>query len=168
MNCADNDLRWYVIKTKPREEGRCLEELSSSGIETFCPMTKEYRWRRRRDETVAFFPGYVFGRFIFPDDYYTVKWARGVNSMVRFGENAPPSLDDSIIGFLRGRTDEKGFIDSTPEFKPGDPVRFRTGPFKDLAGTILRANTAEGRVLVLMDLLYQAKVEVDSYQVQAI
>ncbi|NOY86853.1 MAG: hypothetical protein GXP52_06090 [Deltaproteobacteria bacterium] len=168
MNHADGRRRWYVIRAKPREEERCVRELSSSGIDAFCPMTKEYRWRRRKHEAVAFFPGYVFGRFHFPNDYYTVKWAKGVSNLIRFGENAPPSLDDSIIGFLRGRIDDDGFIDSAPEFKPGDPVRFRTGPFKDLAGTILRADTAEGRVMVLLDILYQAKVEVDTYQVQAI
>lgn len=160
--------RWYVIKTKPREEELCLEQLSSKGMTVFCPMTKEFRWRRRQTEIVPLFPGYIFCRFTYPDHYYDVKWERGVSKLVRFGENDPPYVSDAAVEMIRSIMDEDGTIDQTSEFKPGDSVRFRTGPFKDLVGTILRADTAQERIVVLMELLYQAKVEVESYHVEAV
>ena len=160
--------RWYVVKTKPREESLCVEQLTQKEIPVFCPMIKEYRWRRRQTETVPLFPGYIFSRFVYPDQYYDVKWARGVNQLVRFGEDTPPAVDDSVIEFFRARINSQGIIDRTPEFNPGDPVRFRTGPLKDLMGTILKTDKAQERVTVLMELLYQAKIEVDSCLVEPI
>ena len=160
--------QWYVVKTKPREETICIEEFTRKGIPVFCPMTKEYRWRRRRTETVPLFPGYIFCRFTYPDHYYDIKWTRGVSKLVKFGIDDPPSVSESVVEFIRGRMDSEGIIDRTSEFKPGDPVRFRTGPFKDLMGTILSCDTVQERIVVLMELLYQAKVEVDSYQVEAV
>ena len=160
--------RWYVVRTKPREEVICVEHLTLRGVPVLCPMTREYRWRRRRTETVPLFPGYAFAHFTYPDQYYDVKWARGVNQLVQFGEAKPPIVDDSIIEFLRSRMDSKGAIDRTHELKSGDPVRFRTGPLKDLMGTILSTDSANERVTVLMELLYQATMEVDSCLVEAI
>jgi len=131
-------------------------------------MTKEYRWRRRKTEIIPLFPGYVFARFVFPDQYYDVKWARGVSRLVQFGEGEPPSIEDSVIEFFQHRIDSDGAIDRTPELKPGDPIKFRNGPLKDLMGTILSSDKAQERVTVLMDLLYQAKLEVASCLVEAI
>jgi len=159
---------WYVVKTKLREESICIEEFTRKGIPVFCPMTKEYRRRRRRTDTVPLFPGYIFCRFIYPDQYYDIIWARGVSKLVKFGVDDPPSVSESVVEFIRGRMDSEGIIDRTSEFKPGDPVRFKTGPFKDLIGTILKTDTVQERIVVLMELLYQAKVEVDSYQVETI
>ena len=158
--------RWYVLKSKPREEQLCQREIERRGIETLCPMTREFRYRRRRQEVVPLFPGYVFVRFAFPEDYDHVRWAKGVNNLVRFGINDPPALEESTIRFFLERMDEEGIIDITPDLEPGQKVRFLSEPLRDMVGTITRCETAKGRVQVLMDLLYQATVEVENYQVQ--
>jgi transcriptional antiterminator RfaH len=164
----DAESRWYVVRTKPKEENTCVEHLILRGISVFCPMAREYIWRRRQTEIVPLFPGYAFARFVFPDQYYDVKWARGVNRLLQFGEGQPPVVDDSVIEFFRCRMDTEGVIDTTPELKPGDPVKFRTGPLKDLMGTVLSMDKAQERVIVLMELLYQATMEVDRCLVEAI
>jgi transcriptional antiterminator RfaH len=162
----NGERRWYVVKTKPRDELLCRKEIERRGIETLCPMTREYRFRRRRQEVVPMFPGYVFVRFAFPEDYDLVRWARGVSSLVRFGVNDPPVLDEGIVLFFIERMDEEGIIDITPDLEPGQKVRFLSEPLRDMVGTITRCETAKGRVQVLMDVLYQATVEVENYQVQ--
>jgi transcriptional antiterminator RfaH len=131
-------------------------------------MIKDYRWRRKRIELVPIFPGYVFARFAYPDQYHQVKWARGVMDVVKFGQGPPSTLDDNAVSFFQNRMDEEGVVDTNPEFKQGDPVKFRTDPFKGLMGTILRTDSAKGRILVLMEFLYEARIEVDSYQIQPI
>lgn len=163
-----NTVNWYVIQTKPRDEARCTEELTRKGIETFCPMGREYRWRRRRYETVPLFPGYVFALFEYPGSYYQVKWTPGVSRLVQFGD-APTCLEDSIVEGLRSAMDEKGVIDLTPPVREGDKVMFRFGPLKGLVGTVLRCRSAQERVVVLMDhLASQMRLQVDRYQVSAI
>lgn len=159
---------WYVLKTKPREEKVCLREMERREIEALCPMTREFRFRRRRQEVVPLFPGYVFARFAFPDDYHCVRWAKGVSNLVRFGENDPPVLDNDVVKFLLERMDGDGVIDTLPELNEGQKVQFLSEPLRGMVGTILNCDSGQGRVRVLMDLLYQATVEVESYQVQAL
>jgi len=158
--------KWYVAKTKPREEKISLLELDRNGIETLCPMTREFRLRRRRSEVVPLFPGYLFVRFVFPDQYDVVRWSRGISHLVRFGDSSPPSVDESVLRFFMEKMDEEGVIETSPDLMPGQSVRFLSEPLNGLVGTILRCDTGHGRVQVLMDLLYQATVEVNVYQVQ--
>lgn len=165
---APDSRRWYVLKAKPREELLCLQEMKRREIETLCPMTREFRFRRRRHEVVPLFPGYVFARFIFPDDFHQVRWAKGVRDLIRFGENDPPVLEDMVVQVLMERMNQDGVIDTSPELYEGRKVRFLSEPLRGMVGTILSCGSAQGRVRVLMDLLYQATVEVESYQVQAI
>ncbi|MBN2720873.1 MAG: hypothetical protein JXR72_07215 [Proteobacteria bacterium] len=160
--------RWYVLKAKPRDELLCLQEMARREIEALCPMTKEFRFRRRRQEVVPLFPGYIFARFAFPDDYHRVRWARGVASLVRFGESDPPAIEDEVVRVFTANMDEQGLIDTSPELHEGQKVRFLSEPLRGLMGTILKCGSGQGRVKVLMDLLYQATVEVEHYQVQAI
>lgn len=162
------DQRWYVVQTKPREELRGLRELSRQGITSICPLTREYRWRRRQYETVPLFPGYIFTRFVFPDQYYTIKWTRGIRKLVQLGDH-PSYLDDDFIEGLRLSMDSDGIIDLSPTLHKGDKVRFHSGPLEGLVGTVLRLETAQDRVLVLMEhLAYQARLKVDTHHLEAI
>ena len=139
--CGKDRPRWYVIRCKPRYEGICVDELERTGFEALCPMGMEYRWRRRRQEAVPLFPGYVFSRLIYPDE---------------------------IMRFFIETMNEDGIIKTDPELLPGDRVEFLAESMRGLVGTVQRIDSAEKRVHVLMDLLYQATIEVESYQVQAI
>jgi transcriptional antiterminator RfaH len=159
---------WYVVKTKPREERICVREMERQGIETLCPMTREFRFRRRKQEVVPLFPGYIFVRFAFPDEYNNVRWLKGVSSLVRFGSNDPPAVDGNEVALFIERMDEDGVIDTSPELVEGQKVQFLSEPMRGMIGTILKCESAQSRVRVLMDLLYQATVEVESYQVKGI
>ena len=165
---ARESARWYVLKTKPRAEGQCLTELESRAILSLCPMMMEYRYRRRRKEKAPLFPGYVFARFSWPDDFHDVRWLRGVSHLVRFGEGDPPFVADEIVEYFAGRTNEDGVLDMTEEFRPGDPVQILSEPFRGLIGQIVRADTATRRVVVLMEFLSQATVEIDACQIRAL
>jgi len=160
--------RWYVIRSKARHEGVCLEELAKAGFEAICPLRMEYRSRRRREEAVPLFPGYVFCRIRFPEDYHSVRWLRGVLHLVQFGDAAPPAIDADVMNFFIENMNENGVMKSGPELLPGDRVEFLSESMRGLVGTVLRIDSAEQRVHVLMDLLYQATIEVETYQVQAL
>ena len=108
-----NIRRWYVIQTKPRDETRCVLELSRKGIETLCPMMRDYRWRRKRYESVPLFPGYVFARFVYPESFYKVIWTPGVSRLVQFGET-PSHLSDSVVSLMKNAMDSEGLVDQDP------------------------------------------------------
>ena len=167
-SCSQDHQRWYVLKAKPREELLCLREIKQRGFEILCPMTREFRFRRRRQETVPLFPGYVFARFSYPEDFHQVRWTRGVSNLVRFGENDPPPLEETVVRLFMERMDENGVIDTSPGLYEGQKVRFLSEPLRGMVGTILKCESAQGRVRVLMDLLYQATVEVECHQVQGL
>ena len=160
--------RWYVLRSKRREELLCLNEMKRLNIESLCPMIREFRFRRRRQEVVPLFPGYVFARFAFPAEFHQVRWARGVSNLVRFGENDPPVLEDEVVKLFAEQMDESGVVDTSPELFEGRKVQFLSEPLRGMVGTILRDRSSQGRVRVLMDLLYQATVEVERYQVKAL
>lgn len=160
--------RWYVIRSKARQENICLDELAKAGIEGLCPLRMEYRSRRRKQETVPLFPGYVFCRIRFPDQYHDVRWLRGVLHLVQFGEAPPPALDNEVMNYFIRHMNENGVMETEPAVQPGDKVEFLTESMRGLAGTVLRIDSAQKRVHVLMDLLYQATIEVENYQVQAV
>ena len=168
VSTDDGLKRWYVIRSKPGQENVCMDELAKAGIEGLCPLRMEFRFRRRREEAVPLFTGYVFCKIRFPEGYHSVRWLRGVLHLVQFGEAAPPALDDDVMKFFIENMNENGVLETGSELLPGDKVEFLPESMKGLVGTVLRIDSAEKRVHVLMDLLYQATIEVKAYQVQAL
>lgn len=159
---------WFVLQSHPREESRCAEELSRRGLTAFFPLIREYRARRRRYEKAPFFPSYLFVRLDLETELDKARWARGVRRLVSFG-GPPVPVPEEVMESLLLRTDAEGLISIDQELAEGDRVRIRTGPFKDLLGTVLRAPTPGGRVTILMDILAgSARVEMGNDQVLAV
>ena len=170
-NCdpgSEERIRWFVLAAKPRQEKVCLEELARGGFEALCPHRMEYRWRRRRQETVPLFPGYVFVKMRYPDDFHQVRWLRGVMDLVRFGEADPPSVQDEVMQFFVDSMNEEGVLETGPDVVVGDQVQFLSESMRGLVGTVLRVDSATKRVQILMELLYQATIVVPIYQVQVL
>jgi len=153
--------RWYVIYTKPHSENQAQEQLERKQIPVFLPKIRQVKFRKHKlqERIQPLFPSYIFARFTIPEDYYDVKWARGVKRIVGSGD-MPIPLDDSIVIFLREQVNEKGLIQPTPNLRNGDKIRVKQGPLEGLWGIIHDEVDPKGRVKVLMDILHSgAKVE---------
>ena len=153
--------RWYVIYTKPHNEDLAREQLENKNIFVFLPKIREVRFRndKLREAVQPLFPSYIFAQFTIPDEYYDVKWARGVKRIVGSGD-LPTPLDDSIVVFLRDQADHEGLIQPQPQIRQGDKVRVKQGPLEGLWGTVQGEIDGKGRVKVLMDILHAgAKIE---------
>jgi len=153
--------RWYVIYTKPHNEDLAREQLENKNIFVFLPKIREVRFRndKLREAVQPLFPSYIFAQFTIPDEYYDVKWARGVKRIVGSGD-LPTPLDDSIVVFLRDQADHEGLIQPQPKIRQGDKVRVKQGPLEGLWGTVQGEIDGKGRVKVLMDILHAgAKIE---------
>lgn len=155
--------KWYVINTKPKNEDRAASNLISGGIETLAPKLKLKKYRNNRFVTVIepMFPGYIFARFDPVDEFRLVKYARGVKTIVHFGERIVPIHED-LIEFIKSRL-ENGIatIQKRPLFK-GDKIVIKDGPFKGLTGIFEREMDGKERVTILLDAVqFAARMEID-------
>lgn len=161
---------WYVVQTKPRNEGRAQYHLEREGIETLNPLMEKCRPNRGRSQRTLqpLFPNYIFARFVLEKDYPKVRWARGVNRVVGKGRGPTPISDD-VVREIRNRVDEDSVVRRPYDLKPYDPVKIKGGPLRDLIGVFDRWISKEGRIRVLLSLIgYQTSVQLHYSQVEKV
>jgi len=148
--------RWYVVRTKPRQEDVALRNLRNQGYEAWLPIHTAWRRKAGRWQVVRgpLFPCYAFARLgdatrgIAP-----IRSTVGVIGLVRFGEQ-PATLPESVVDDLRSiesRLAENAISHDASPFRPGEVVRIVSGPFAGLEGVV--SQTAKERVAVLLQLL---------------
>jgi transcriptional antiterminator RfaH len=162
--------RWYVVQTQPHAEAKAAMHLARQGFVAYLPRYLKRRRHARKIETVSapLFPRYLFVAV----DTSAQRWRSiqstiGVSHLV--GKDEPTALADKIIEELRGREDDKGFIQllSRPRFSPGDAVRVLDGVFAACLGLYESMADTE-RVAVLLDLLgRKVRVVMDAEMVAA-
>ena len=139
--------KWYLIKTKPRQEKKAKKNLENQGYRAFCPMIKI------NDRLVVLFPGYLFIQL----NEKTQNWSpinstKGVSHFVKFGLNFA-KVPNSIIEFIK--TNQHNTADklcNLNKFKPGDKVQISDGAFKNWAA-IFKCYKSDERIILLMNLL---------------
>ncbi|MBZ5490380.1 MAG: transcription/translation regulatory transformer protein RfaH [Acidobacteriia bacterium] len=155
-------LSWYAIRTKPRQEERAVENLTSWGITTLAPRIK--KTSACRDSHL--FPGYIFARFEGPKMLHNIHFTRGVAYVVSFG-GVPSAISDELIAEIHTRIDENGFvIRNTPALSPGDHVVIRSGFLRNFVGVFERDLSGSERVQILLHTVsYSAHVEMSRSEV---
>lgn len=156
---------WYAIHTKPKQEGRAVENLKCWGVETFSP---KIRVRRFNQFTGApthlinhLYPSYIFARFRATSLLHKIHFTRGVDRVVSFG-GVPLPVDERIIDIINAQLDDDGFVRIGEKLKYGDTVMVEQGPFRYFVGMFESDMNESERVrLLLTTISYQARVEVD-------
>jgi transcriptional antiterminator RfaH len=148
--------QWFVVHTQVHGERKAEQNLVRQGFEVYLPRyLKRRRHARRVDFTVRpLFPRYLFVAIdMAAQRWRSIQSTIGVAHLVTNGDD-PASVPDGVVGALRAREDEKGFvrIDVKPAFVPGDKVRVLTGAFMDSAGLFSGLADHE-RVAILLDML---------------
>ena len=145
---------WYVVQTKPSNEGRAQFYLDREGIETLNPLMEAYISKRGRSLRTLkpLFPNYIFARFILERDYPKVRWARGVNKVLGRGGGPMPIVDE-VVEEIKSRIGEDCVVKRAYDLKPQDTVKIKEGPLKDLMGMFDRWMSKEGRIRVLLSLI---------------
>ncbi len=147
MDSMAND-GWYVLKTKPRQEDRALENLARQGFNSFGPKLAVERILRgkRTVRTEPMFPGYIFVQSDeLATQFYKLRSTYGVHSVVRFGDRIP-KLPQSWIDSIRGM--EASAETQAPEV--GDQVEITEGPFKGFLAKVV-ALDGESRCFLLLE-----------------
>ena len=147
-----NNTAWYVVHTKPRQEGRALENLQNQGFTCFLPTMQVQKLRNQRVQVVT---EPMFSRYLFiqlddqSQNWGPIRSTLGVSKLVSFGPQ-PAKVPPELVVFLK---------EAPPEtlermFAPGDTVQVAAGPLQGLEGKYL-AHDGETRAFVLIELLGQ-------------
>jgi transcription elongation factor/antiterminator RfaH len=161
---------WYVIQTKPKKESEAKSYLSWKGLEIFLPLMESFSHKKGRiqREVKPLFPNYVFGSFDAVRDYTLVKYGKGVQKIVSFGFSPTP-VSELIIEEIKTKIDESGIVRRKSDLKSNDPVRVKSGPFRDFLGVFETWLPEKERVRILLNLIgYQPQVEMHFSMVEKV
>ena len=154
MICAE--AKWYVLKTKARQEKRAMDNLQRQNVECYCPEAwVEKIFRGKKSQIIeVLFPGYLFVNFEHPaSSIHSVNSTRGVQSFVSFG-GAPARVPLALIEQLKGKTKQtkNSLISDLP--RKGDKLRVIDGPFNGISVVFCQPN-GEARAEVLLKIMNQ-------------
>lgn len=171
-NWVEDGLRWYVIKTQPKQETRAECNLRAWGITTFNPKISERCTNPftglMSSVIKPLFSRYIFAKFDVNNTYRRVCFTRGVHSVVNFG-NGPLSIDDDIIKLIQSRLGEDGLVKLDNELNPGDQVMIDSGPLSHMVGVFQHDIEGTDRVAILLTAItYQGRVIIEKDQVKKI
>lgn len=149
-------MSWYLAQTKPGHEHIAAEYLTArSFAQVFNPREPRRQvWRGRVQMLLRpLFPGYLF---VSPDPdrpaWPAIRYARGVTRIVAFGAQEPSAVPTGVVAALRAGCDADGVLQHDDALRPGDQVRFLTGPFADIV-TRIETVTPDQRIGLLLDLM---------------
>ena len=150
------DARWYVVQTQVNGEAKAAQNLLRQGYEIYLPRYLKRRRHARRVDFVAkpLFPRYMFVAIeIATHRWRAIRSTQGVSHLVCNGQE-PAAVPSGVVGALRAREDERGFVrmEAKPVFALGDKVRVLAGAFMDSAG-VFDGMGDHDRVAILLDML---------------
>jgi len=158
---------WYALYSKPHKEEFAQFNLKLKGIEVFLPKLLLPQFSQKRQRVVPLFPGYLFVRIRYSEEYHYIIWTPGIKRLLSFN-GTPASLDDDIVLLLMEQATPEGIITAHSNLRAGQMVQLDGGPFDGLSGIIQEPPDAKGRVKILLSLLNrQVKVEVPARYVKS-
>jgi transcription antitermination factor NusG len=149
-------VNWFCIHTRPKKESQVATLLRDEiGREVYLPRLRLRRTIRRVKRVVItpLFPRYLFCRMDMGLHYRSVRYAKDVIEVVRFGEHAAV-VPDSVIEELRRWAGEAvDTVTLEPELREGDMVEIADGPMRGLRALIVNMRNDRDRVTVLLTML---------------
>ena len=161
---AAKDRRWWVMRTRTRQEKSLARDLIKYEIPFFLPQvdkTSVVRGRRRTS-FLPLFSGYLF---MFGDEQerYRSMTTNRVAQALPVTDQQELRQDLSQIFRL---IQAKAPLTIESRLKPGDRVRVKSGPFAGVEGTVA-ARSRRSRIIVAVRLIQQGvSLEVDDFQLE--
>jgi transcriptional antiterminator RfaH len=148
--------QWFVVQTNPKEENLACLLLYQQGIHIYQPFMEKFVFHARKKTLKQYplFPSYIFVH-INPteEDFHKIRWSRGIRRIL-IDNFQPIPIEEEFISSLQTLQDsDTGIIKKPVEFEPGDLVRIKSGPMKDLYGVFEAWGSDEGRVKILIQMV---------------
>jgi len=151
-----NEMQWFLLQTKVRQEQRAAENLERQNVVSFCPMIRvEKLLRGRRTEVQdVLFPGYLFVQLGESSVSTTaVRSTRGVSHFVT-SAGAPIKVPQGLVEQLRNRVTSQAELIISQLPKSGAKMQVIDGPFKGL-NAVFSEPDGNSRAIVMVTLLSQ-------------
>ena len=148
-------MKWFCLRSQPKHEHLAAGYLQKdAGFEVFLPRIRFRRATRRGRVwvTEALFPNYLFARFDWEKSLRHAHHARGIQTVVHFG-NRWPTIPDETIDELQRLWGGKEIHVLDDKLETGNEVRIVQGPLRDMQAVVSRALPSRERVAVLLDFL---------------
>ena len=130
--------QWYPVYTHPRAEKKAYEALEKKGIVTYLPLRKTLKQWSDRKKWIEepFIKSYLFVN-IKPTEQTEVLMTKGIARFIYFSGKIA-SMPDRQIENLKLVLASAVDIEITEEdLQPGERVRIKAGPLKDLEGEVV-------------------------------
>lgn len=151
-----NEMQWFLLQTKVKQEQRAAENLERQDVVSFCPMIRVDKISRgRRAEVLdVLFPGYLFVQLGESSVSTTaVRSTRGVSHFVT-SAGAPIKVPQGLVEQLRQRVTADADVVMSQLPKPGAKMQIIDGPFKGL-NAVFTEPDGNNRAIVMVTLLSQ-------------
>ena len=163
------DINWFAVHTKRFRENLAAASVGALGLDVFLPLVKVECTGRAfiKVGSKALFPGYFFARFSPAISLDAIESARGVLYVIKSG-SLPIAVDAHIISEIQDRVEGDGLIRlQRREFRAGDRVCIREGPFAGMVGRVEAEYDDHKRVAILLEALWTARALVEKRWLEA-
>lgn len=170
---------WYVIHCYSGQEKK-VEHSIQQRIESMnmqdrifdvvIPTEEEIEIKdgKRRHVERKVFPGYILVKMVMDEDsWYVVRNTPGVTGFVGMG-NEPTPLRPEEVAQIKGRMEQEA-TNVKLDYKIGEKVRIKDGPFNEFLGTVGDIDTERSKVRVMVSFFGRdTPVELDFLQVEKV
>jgi transcription termination/antitermination protein NusG len=173
-------MQWYVVQAysgmEKAVERNVLERINRAGMQAkfgrFLVPTEEVvemKNGQRKTTERKFFPGYVLVEMVMDDEsWHLVKHTSKVTGFVGGARNRPVAISEAevqkIVNQMKDGSEKPRH---KVEFKAGEYVRVKEGPFTDFNGTVEEVNYEKNKVRVSVTIFGRATpVDLEFAQVE--
>jgi len=176
---ASDEAQWYVVHCYSGQETKVHNAIMQR-IETMNMQDKifdvvvpteeeiEIKDGKRRRVERRVFPGYILVKMLMDEDsWYVVRNTPGVTGFVGMG-NEPTPLRPEEVAQIKGRMEQEA-TSIKLDYKVGEKVRIKDGPFNEFMGTVGDIDTERSKVRVMVSFFGRdTPVELDFLQVEKV
>lgn len=151
---SPEDLKWRVLRAKPKGEHLAAQYLRREGFEAFCPRLRHQKKTTRGPVwfVEAMFPGYIFCKFSVRESLRHVVSTAFVSQALTFMHDAG-SVSENIIADLKLEFDEKETITVKTSIEPGETVDIADGPLRGTSAVVAQVLPGKERVRILLEFI---------------
>ena len=149
--------QWYALHTKPHKERSVATLLQEHDIKTFLPLIISHTAPEQK-RNIPFFRGYIFASLdLKASTSGQWRWTPGLRYIVSYGDEPIP-IPGKVIDLVAREAQAMSAWAETQKhpFKPGDMVRMKNGPFRDMLAIFQGPTTPSERVQVLLTAFHRS------------
>lgn len=144
----ENTYKWYPVYTRSRAEKRAYEELIRKNITAYLPLKKVLKQWSDRKKIVEepLIKSYLFV-YISAKEHGEVLMTNGIARFLYFSGQVASMPEQQIenLKLLLATDDELEIFDFA--IKPGQKVRIKAGPFKDMVAELVSLHNKQRMIL---------------------